>query len=127
MTLEEKANKHAESYGADLCNYCRECDRGKTDPCIHLRDAKFGHKDGYIAGAKENGTVWHKVADGDLPKDEQVKLIYGEDDIGVVKTIAYYDTEEKEWVWYDMERRIFRVIDIPIIAWTEIHKYEVEE
>lgn len=30
-------------------------------------------KEAYIAGATENGIQWHKVADGDLPKDEDFK------------------------------------------------------
>lgn len=28
----------------------------------------------YIAGAKENGVKWHKVADGDLPKEEDLEM-----------------------------------------------------
>lgn len=30
----------------------------------------------YIAGATENGIQWHKVADGDLPKDTNVKRVF---------------------------------------------------
>ncbi len=42
----------AESYGADLCMLCRECDCGKEFPCGHKEDALFGYKAGFWAGVK---------------------------------------------------------------------------
>lgn len=53
MTLEEKAEEYA------------------YNTYTHSKEAV---KQAYIAGAKENGIVWHKVADGDLPKEENLEM-----------------------------------------------------
>ena len=50
MIDEEMAEINAESYGMDLCCYCRECD--KNNPCEHKKDALHGYKDGFLAGLK---------------------------------------------------------------------------
>ena len=44
--LEEEIDKKVESYGADLCAMCRECDKGN---CQHKTDAIHGYLDGLKA------------------------------------------------------------------------------
>ena len=48
---EEQIEKETESYGADLCAYCRECEG--ENPCQHKIDAMHGYKDGLKAGYHE--------------------------------------------------------------------------
>lgn len=98
MTLEEKARK----YVAD------KADKGNFDV------EKFGKayfnecsmENAYIAGAKENGTAWHKVADGDLPKEND-KLV-----------LCYCSVGYK--LLSGSEFKLF----MPVYAWTEIPRYE---
>ena len=85
---------------------------------------------------KEFKSVWHKVADGDLPELEEVVLIAFKDG-GLETTIGYlreynvYKTWQirdeiigtrKGWVTIDNE--IFRLNEV--IAWMEIPEYEEE-
>ena len=67
---EQELQKLTESYGADLCNYCRECDKGKTNPCVHRWDAMFGYKDGL---KKMN---WKYIkSEADLPEERTKYLV----------------------------------------------------
>jgi len=56
---EEQIEKETESYGADLCAYCRECEGEKA--CQHKKDAMHGYKDGLKAGYHEceKEHEWH--------------------------------------------------------------------
>ena len=65
MTLEEKAYEYAHESMA----WCED-----FDFTYEIAENKI--KQAYIAGAKENGTVWHKVADGDLPNTETMDYTY---------------------------------------------------
>lgn len=79
MTLEEKkAKAYAEN-------------KWQTDV---MREASF---DGYLAGSKENGVVWHNLKENpdDLPKDHYIKQAYNQFD-GYVR--AWYNEEKDEWI-----------------------------
>ncbi|MBR6081232.1 MAG: hypothetical protein IKP60_13905 [Treponema sp.] len=69
----------------------------------------------YVAGATENGIVWHKVADGDLPGNTDSVL----SDKGVV---VYYNFTHACWV---DERASVEIDDV--IAWCEIPQFKESE
>jgi len=110
MTVEQ-IEKETESYGADLCAYCRECEG--ENPCQHKIDTMHGYKDGLKAGYHEgfkdcaksrlNVTTisdcpikdeWHYVKNGDFPKEEKDYLVYlKEGDIDVMAIALDGDLE----------------------------------
>lgn len=73
--------------------------------------------DAFLDGIKAGRPKWHKVADGDLPKnsdDEKLYLVYwGEDDYGVAQF-----NNSRWWSldsgWFDAEEGV---------AWCEIPQY----
>ena len=98
MTLEEKAYEYAHESMA----WCED-----FDFTYEIAENKI--KQAYIAGAKENGTVWHKVADGDLPKEnDELVLCYC--------SVGYKLLSASEF-------KLF----MPVYAWTEIPRYEGEK
>lgn len=74
----------------------------------------------FLAGLKSGRPKWHKVADGDLPKnsdDKNLYLVYwGENDYGVAQF-----NNSRWWSldsgWFDAEE---------VVAWCEIPKYTEE-
>lgn len=86
MTLEEKAKAYTHN------NY---------EILIDTNDAFVTSEDyleqGYLAGAKENGVLWHNLKENsdDLPKDHYIKqtyLCFG------VYIRAWYNEKEDEWI-----------------------------
>lgn len=77
MTEEEKADKLAEDYVMRE-DTITENDRVPFDNGYGFqtvdfeKEVKKGYKDGFLAGVKENGVVWHdlKKDPNDLPSDE---------------------------------------------------------
>ena len=70
-----------------------------------------GYKDGYIAGATENGIQWHKVADGDLPKDTNVKRVFTTNN-------KYYRLYYSDGRWVYCDKGGYRFFG-DVIAWCE--------
>lgn len=70
----------------------------------------------YIAGATENGIVWHDLRKNpeDLPKDKEFKIT----DKG---NIGFYDSHWEKWYYWNSNEMIF-----PPIAWCEIPKLTEE-
>lgn len=99
MTIEEKAEEYVNS------------------TYTHSKEAV---KQAYIAGAKENGIVWHKVADGDLPKDN-VRVLSEKGHLVVYKAITFN--------WFEFSPNAdnikLRKWEEPI-AWCEIPTYTEE-
>ena len=63
---------------------------------------------------------WHKVADGDLPKDRHnVYVVYLNGDYQLEKTIASF--RHKYWVFNGLKT------ECEIIAWCELPKWEIKE
>lgn len=67
----------------------------------------------YLAGLKADRPKWHKVADGDLPKDENDVLVYSGEDWRMC--VGRYSPKYKAWE-----------TGCDTIAWCEIPKYTEE-
>ena len=77
-----------------------------SEPQLDL--ACQGYKDGFLAGLKAGRPQWHKVADGDLPKDENYVLVSN----GKDWTKGFY--KDKKW-------NIISLVGFTkIIMWKEI-------
>lgn len=126
MTIEEKA----ESFVNEWLWFVKDLEmERKTDP----KPEYVRIKEAYIAGAKENGIVWHdlRINPDDLPKVDmlvRVRLSGGmehicetdyyepsEDEIGYGKLIISFYELNGEWI-----------DDTEIIAWCEIPKFKEE-
>ena len=86
-----------------------------------------GFEDGYISGATENGTQWHKVADGKLPElDKKVWVIRSaDDDIPMVARRHIYTSRGyTEWVWECYWGSCFDLEQNEIFAWCEIPPFK---
>lgn len=70
-------------------------------------------KKAYLAGLKAGRPKWHKVADGDLPKDENDVLVYLGEDWRMC--VGRYFPKYKAWE-----------TGCDTIAWCEIPKYTEE-
>ena len=104
MTNEEMTDKHAEEY-------CRQDDLGHF--IRTTEEVKQADIDGFLAGLKEGKPKWHKVADGDLPKDENDVLVYSGEDWRMC--VGRYSPKYKAWE-----------TGCDTIAWCEIPKYTEE-
>ena len=108
MTIEEKAYEYAHESMA----WCEDYD-------FTYEIAEYKIEQAYIAGAKENGTVWHDLRKdpSDLPKDRS--------NVWITYINAYYQTETTEASF----RHKFWVIgghktECEVIAWCEIPRFE---
>lgn len=102
--------------------------------CTYNEEKKI-YKDGYIAGAKENGVVWHDLRKNpnDLPKEFKIIKkafgIYPEEKY--IHTVLNQDGEHVHYIygdWYYIYNEDI-VGDSPranVIAWCEIPKYTEE-
>lgn len=80
-----------------------------------------GYEDGYLAGAKENGVVWHDLRKNpdDLP-ERGYKVLAVYHDFDYTHLFAYL---REDGVWTTNGHNAFD----GIIAWCEIPKFEVVE
>ena len=135
--IEEQIEKNTESYGADLCAYCRECEGEK--PCQHKIDAMHGYKDGLKAGyheglkAKVNFTTisdcpikyeWHDLRKNprDLPTEDCKDYLAIALDDTEPSLYMYLASDEGQWEWEP--RRIAVLSNDQIKAWCEIPTFE---
>ena len=86
--------------------YAKYDDNGR----VSVNDDKFK---AFLAGLKAGRPKWHKVADGDLPKDENDVLVYSGEDWR--KCVGRYSPKYKAWE-----------TGCDTIAWCEIPKYTEE-
>ena len=70
-------------------------------------------RDAFLAGLEAGRPKWHKVADGDLPKDENDVLVYSGEDWRMC--VGRYSPKYKAWE-----------TGCDTIAWCEIPKYTEE-
>lgn len=70
---------------------------------------------GYVAGAKENGAIWHKVADGDLPRQEG-NSCFSVDVLADGRRWVYYQFTSGKWFCGNKETKI--------TAWCEITEFK---
>ena len=87
-----------------------------TKQDIYLREESI-YISGYKQGLKAGRPQWHKVADGDLPKDEN-KIVLCYVRIGYHGNIGHY-------VYILLTRKEFKQF-MPIIAWCEIPTFDKE-
>lgn len=109
MTFEEWKEKHSdliENVAITFFNYERGVD---TKTCYD--ELEYLLQRAFIAGKPK----WHKVADGDLPKDEAEYLVIFESDGTRYRGLESYYPDEKEWSTI-----------CNIIVWCEIPKYKEE-
>ena len=107
MTDEEMA----EDYAKGLCKTCTvdTCRYSTIQTCAIKESIKQAH----LAGLKAGRPKWHKVADGDLPKDENDVLVYSGEDWRMC--VGRYFPKYKAWE-----------AGCDTIAWCEIPKYTEE-
>lgn len=107
MTDEEMA----EEYAKGLCKTCTvdTCRYNTLQTCA----IKESLKQAYLAGLEAGRPKWHKVADGDLPKDENDVLVYSGEDWRMC--VGRYSPKYKAWE-----------TGCDTIAWCEIPKYTEE-
>ena len=127
MTDEEMAEEYA-----DRTRIVDENTRAGTD-CISLVQDYEGNvidiheriKQAFLAGLKAGRPEWHKVADGDLPKEEGKFLVCYETEDGYYRNIFIlnYTEYDESLHWCD---EAFETYDESIIAWCEIPKYTEE-
>ena len=120
MTDEEMAEVYKADYGIDLCCLCRECEIENIFPCQHKKDAMYGYKDGFLAGLKAGRPQWHKVTDGDLPKENKLYFVAIKDN-GCA--IAYFNGRHWE-TKYNLGD--FGHCVETVIAWCEIPTFDKE-
>lgn len=87
MTDEEMAEEYKEKH---ICNTCADVqDCGNDCPFSRCGVQAF------LAGLKAGRPLWHKVADGDLPKDENDVLVYSGEDWRMC--VGRYSPKYKAW------------------------------
>lgn len=105
------------SWNAEECkDNCEECKYDNDElPCLAVLQAKALYNAGYCK------TVWHKVADEDLPPLEQEVFCYTKKHKCTVGKLVLTNT-------WDLQNNshCYESIDT-VIAWTELPKYEGEE
>ena len=74
-------------------------------------------KEAFLAGLEAGRPKWHKVADGDLPKNRRnVYVVYLNGYNEIEKTIASF--RHKYWVFNGLKT------ECEVIAWSELLKFE---
>ena len=109
MTDEEMAEKEYENCKFEkIEHYC--------DKAIYVT--------GFLAGLKAGRPQWHKVADGDLPKEDcKVYLAIAKGDTEP-SLYDYIASEEGQWEW--LPRRIAVLSNEQIEKWCEIPTFDKE-
>ena len=101
MTDEELADKYAEEYF------------GKKIELVELWKVK-SYKEAFLAGLQAGRPKWHKVTDGDLPKDENDVLVYSGENWRMC--VGRYSPKYKAWE-----------AGCDTIAWCEIPQFKDKE
>ena len=78
-----------------------------------LDDVHYDVAQAYLAGLKAGKPQWHKVADGDLPKNEKDVLVYSGEDWRMC--VGRYSPKNKAWE-----------AGCDTVAWCEIPEYKGE-
>ena len=111
LILEKKAEDH-------IKNNMVKCVREQIE---YFEFAKYS----YIAGAKENGVIWHDLTKN--PNDLPIKDIGAFSEFVITNVgIGYYIDAQNKWFTYYKETGTY-IDNNEVIAWCEIPKFEVEE
>ena len=113
MTLEERFEEWKSK------QYKDQSTEEKMEFVEHLHYFPKYFKQAYLAGAKENGVVWHDLRKDpqDLPK-EDVVLVQAK---GGGHFIALYYPEDRCWGIYNM---LAETLNREVIAWCEIPQFK---
>ena len=118
MTEEEKGKEYAEGVYNRKINTSDYDEEGK----INYRYSDI--EQAYLAGLHEGQPKWHKVADGDLPKNEKdVLILYQDCDKRNLYT-ACYDTKAERWLYYNLDDLLLEPFEYNVIAWCEIPQFK---
>lgn len=117
MTIEKLEKKAEEYVKRNVCENCNKCQSYGYIGC----DIYKYSKNSYIAGAKENGVIWHDLRKNpnDLPEASIFNEVLNENGIKV-----FYDDINKVWNMF-FNNYIVRA-NTPKL-WCEIPKFKVEE
>lgn len=111
-----KDEEMAEEYAKGLCKTC------KVDVCRHSTiqtcAIKESLKQAHLAGLKAGRPKWHKISDGDLPKEHKIYLVAIKDN-GLA--IAYFNG--RHWVTKYNLGDFGHCVET-VIAWCEIPKFK---
>ena len=102
MTDEEMAEE-------SLISYRKE---SKWAGKVFMRDENTCYKDGFLAGLKAGRPEWHKVADRDLPKEEDLEMQVLCFTTNGYQLLSLFSDPEPIFEYYE------------VIAWCEIPKYK---
>lgn len=129
-------NKEIEEMANLVCDYVKSRELDKVYILQNVEpDLLFTTHNGGVAEALYNAgyrkTVWHKVADGDLPPEQEPHTeakqywCHYADDSGY--TMAYFNNQTKTFYdeYSDEYWSTYDITDIDY--WTELPKYEGEE
>lgn len=110
MTDEEIADVQLAEAWVGENGFCSDCNN------INSVEANIEMVNAFLAGLKADRSKWHKVADGDLPKEEAEYLVIFESDGTRYIGVESYYPDTKEWSTI-----------CKIIAWLGIPKFEEVE
>lgn len=93
-----------------------------------LPSDKFGQMiQAFIAGLGAGRPKWHKVADGDLPKENHFVWIFNErTGYEIARHAPFEEYRHDNWVTSDNRSLIPFKNKSPVIAWCEAPKYTEE-
>ena len=116
MGVEERAEQYADKKVENRTGYNARWElvkkayiAGYNDALEKVKDIKADYE--VYKKSLSNSVKWHKVADGDLPKDEEEKLLFVKNDRYVTDSYS----ENVGWTFTPNNK---------VIAWCEIPRYE---
>jgi hypothetical protein len=112
-----KDEEKAEEFANEKCKDCYMCSYSEHKNPYKICQRRKDRKQAFLAGLKADRPKWHKVADGDLPKENNLYLVAIKDN-GLA--IAYFNGLHWETK--------FNLGDFghcleTVIAWCEIPKF----
>ena len=122
MTIEEKATDYCDEM---MCTICSNIRCGYNGKCAEWETRKSY----YLAGAKENGVIWHDLRKDrrDLPKENMEVITVGKTPKGALrKKVAFYFKNTKLFCLWNKEYNCYTQLR-NIIAWHEEPQFKGEE
>lgn len=120
MTDEEMAEEYFKSV-------CKDYNEEKERTGERHYWVGFDLKYAFLAGLKAGRPKWHKVADGDLPKENHFVLIFNKQTgYEIARHAPFEEYRHDNWVTVDNRSLIPIKNKSPVIAWCEIPKYTEE-
>ena len=113
MSIEERAEEKAKLYAIDNYEECMYDDTKGWENDYKARKEAYnaGYITGYNDAQKENGIVWHKVADG-LPISDEDKIYLVKDKWNCYAIARYFNGKWSNYVTIEN-----------VIAWCEIPRF----